>query len=178
MKAIILDRDGVINYDSHDYIKSPDEWMPIPGSLEAIARLNQAGYSVFVATNQSGVARKLYNRSTLALIHDRMLMALAEQGGKIEAIFYCPHHPDEDCVCRKPKPGLLQKIALNFNCSLHKTWMIGDTWRDFEAAQSAGCKAMLVKTGLISDLSEHEGVVPIFANLAEAVEAILETPSP
>jgi D-glycero-D-manno-heptose 1,7-bisphosphate phosphatase len=111
MKLVILDRDGVINHDSDQYIKSPDEWRPIPGSLAAIARLNQAGYRVVVATNQSGVGRGLFETDTLLAIHDKMLKALTQVGGRIDAIFFCPHTNVDKCDCRKPKPGLFKEIA-------------------------------------------------------------------
>src|SRR5688572_16338656 len=115
MKLVILDRDGVINYDRHDFIKSPDEWRPLPGSLEAITKLNHAGYQVVLATNQSGVGRGLFEVSTLNAIHDRMHRALAQMGGRIDAIFFCPHAQDVNCACRKPKAGLLEEIARRFS---------------------------------------------------------------
>lgn len=147
MKIIILDRDGVINQDSDEYIKSPTEWIPLAGSLEAIATLNQAGYTVVVATNQSGLARKYYDVDTLNLIHQKMDSCLEKVGGKIERVFYCPHGPDDQCDCRKPKPGLLNQIAQAYDISLHNVYFIGDSLRDIEAAQNAGAIPILVLSG-------------------------------
>src|SRR5215212_9229114 len=147
MKLVILDRDGVINQDSDSYIKSPDEWRPIPGSLEAITRLNQAGYHVVLATNQSGVGRGLFEVSTLNAIHDKMHRALAQIGGRIDAIFFCPHAQEANCTCRKPKPGLLEEIAHRFNMDLAGVPVIGDSLRDLEAASAVGATPMLVLTG-------------------------------
>jgi D-glycero-D-manno-heptose 1,7-bisphosphate phosphatase len=127
MKLVILDRDGVINHDSDQYIKSPEEWKPIPGSLAAIARLNQAGYRVVVATNQSGVGRGLFETDTLIAIHDKMHKALAQVGGRIDAIFFCPHTNADNCDCRKPKPGMLREIAARFNADLTGVPAIGDS---------------------------------------------------
>ncbi len=147
MKLIILDRDGVINFDSEEYIKSPDEWNPIPGSLEAIADLKRAGFTIAVATNQSGIARGLYDLKTLDAIHAKMQDTLSTLGGSIDAIFFCPHHPDEGCDCRKPNPGLLHQIAQHFSVNLNKIPFIGDSLRDLQAAQQAGCQPILVRTG-------------------------------
>lgn len=147
MKLIILDRDGVINHDSDSYIKSPDEWRPIPGSLEAIARLSQSGYRIAVATNQAGVARGLFDLSMLGRIHTKMQAAVTDTGGHIDAIFFCPHSPAGGCDCRKPKPGLLLEILSRFGVKPELTYMVGDSLRDLEAAHSAGCMPILVKTG-------------------------------
>ncbi|MCP4043014.1 MAG: D-glycero-beta-D-manno-heptose 1,7-bisphosphate 7-phosphatase, partial [Gammaproteobacteria bacterium] len=147
MKLIILDRDGVINKDSHNFVKSPDEWQPIPGSLEAIARLNQAGYQVIVATNQSGLGRGLFTIEDLNQIHDKMVLQLATQGGTIEAIFFCPHTPKDNCECRKPKPGLLLDIAASLRIPLTGVPVIGDSKRDLKAAEAAGAHPILVRTG-------------------------------
>jgi D-glycero-D-manno-heptose 1,7-bisphosphate phosphatase len=147
MKLIILDRDGVINQDSDQFIKSPEEWKPIPGSLDAIARLNQAGYRVVVATNQSGIGRGLFEMTTLNAIHDKMHRALAAIGGRIDAVFYCPHTADMTCDCRKPKPGMLQDIAQRFNVPLAGVLVVGDSPRDLAAAVAAGASPVLVKTG-------------------------------
>lgn len=146
-KIIILDRDGVINADSKEYIKSPSEWIPLAGSLEAIACLNRAGYTVLVATNQSGIARGFYDIAMLDKIHEKMHASLAAVGGKIEQIFYCPHGPQDDCDCRKPKPGLLQQIATTYGVCLSSTYYVGDSLRDIEAAQNAGAIPVLVLTG-------------------------------
>lgn len=175
MKLVILDRDGVINYDSPDYIKSPDEWKPIPGSLEAIARLNQAGYRVVVATNQSGVARGLFTLDDLNQIHNKMHRQLAEVGGTIEAVFFCPHSGDE-CNCRKPRPGLFLDIAERLGVSLARTPAVGDSLRDLQAAIASRARPMLVLTGkgrqTVQDL-EGFGDVPIYEDLSHAVNAIL-----
>jgi D-glycero-D-manno-heptose 1,7-bisphosphate phosphatase len=147
VKLIILDRDGVINHDSDAYIKSPEEWRPIPGSLEAIARLTKAGYRIVVATNQSGVARGLFDLETLGAIHARMHQAVAEAGGRIDAIFFCPHGPDSGCACRKPKPGMLIEILRRFGADASEVTTVGDSLRDLQAAVAAGCKPVLVLTG-------------------------------
>lgn len=176
MKLAILDRDGVINCDSPSYVKSPDEWKPIAGSLEAIARLNQAGWHVVVATNQSGVARGLFEMATLNAIHDRMHRALAAVGGRIDAVFYCPHAQDAGCACRKPRPGLHEDIARRFGTSLAGVPCIGDAQRDLEAAAAAGGQPMLVLTGK-GEITRRAGPLPagtaVFADLAEAVQAIV-----
>jgi len=146
-KLVILDRDGVINVDSADFIKRPEEWKPIPGSLEAIARLNQAGYRVVIATNQSGVSRGLLDMPTLNAIHDKMHKAAAHVGGRIDAVFYCPHAQDANCSCRKPKPGLLLDVAHRFNADLKGVPSIGDSRRDLEAAVAVGAAPILVLPG-------------------------------
>jgi D-glycero-D-manno-heptose 1,7-bisphosphate phosphatase len=147
MKLVILDRDGVINHDSDQYIKSPEEWKPIPGSLAAIARLNQAGYRVVVATNQSGVGRGLLEMDTLIAIHDKMLRALGQVGGRIDAIFFCPHIDADNCDCRKPKAGMLREIAARFNSDLAGVPAVGDSLRDLVSAVAVGAQPMLVLTG-------------------------------
>ena len=176
MKLVILDRDGVINQDSDSFIKTPDEWRPIPGSLEAIARLNHAGYHVILATNQSGVGRGLFEVSTLNAIHDKMHRALAQIGGRIDAIFFCPHAQDANCECRKPKSGLLQEIAKRFNVDLRNVPNIGDSLRDLQAAAAVGAVPILVRTGKGAK-TEREGELPpgtqIYADLASAVRSIV-----
>ena len=147
MKLVILDRDGTINHDSEQHIKSPAEWRPIKGSLEAIARLTQAGYRVVVATNQSGIARGLFGTATLVAIHATMHRAVAQAGGRIDAVFFCPHAADSDCACRKPKPGMLLEIAERFNAALAQVHMVGDAPRDLQAAAAAGAMPVLVLTG-------------------------------
>jgi D-glycero-D-manno-heptose 1,7-bisphosphate phosphatase len=147
VKLVILDRDGTINHDSDSYVKSPDEWRPLDGSLEAIARLTQAGYRVVVATNQSGIARGLFDTTTLIAIHDKLQKAAAQAGGRIDAFFFCPHAADSACDCRKPKPGMLLEIARRFNVALAEVCMVGDAQRDLEAAAAAGAKPVLVLTG-------------------------------
>ena len=175
VSLIILDRDGVINYDSDEYIKSPEEWVPIPGSLEAIARLNQAGYQVVVATNQSGLARGYFDIATLDRIHKKMHDALALHGGKVAALFYCPHGPDEGCDCRKPRPGLFEQIARQFTVNLKGVPAIGDSLRDVEAARAVGARPILVRTGKGSRVAQQDvpGDVPLYADLAAAVDALL-----
>ncbi|WP_412851959.1 D-glycero-beta-D-manno-heptose 1,7-bisphosphate 7-phosphatase [Ectothiorhodospira shaposhnikovii] len=176
MKLVILDRDGVINRDSPDYIKSPAEWVPLPGSLEAIARLTRAGWCVAVATNQSGLARGLFDLPTLRAIHRHMEATLAPLGGRIDGIFYCPHGPDEGCDCRKPLPGLFERIGRAFSVPLAGVPAVGDSPRDLQAAAAAGCTPVLVRTGNgLKALAE--GRVPagtlVFADLAEVVEHLL-----
>jgi D-glycero-D-manno-heptose 1,7-bisphosphate phosphatase len=146
-KFVILDRDGVINVDSDAYIKSPDEWIPIPGSLEAIARLNQAGYHVVVATNQSGIGRGLFDMATLNAMHVKMNRAAAAVGGRIDAIFFCPHTSEDQCECRKPKPGLLQMIVERFEIDPAATPVVGDALRDLQAGAMLGFPTHLVLTG-------------------------------
>ena len=177
MKLIILDRDGVINVDSAEYIKSPAEWKPIPGSLEAIARLNQDGYHVVVATNQSGIGRGLFEVATLNAIHDKMHKALGLVGGRIDAVFFCPHAQDAGCNCRKPKPGLLEDIAHRFKTELAGVPCIGDSLRDLQAAAAVGAKAILVLTGKGKQTAAKGGLPPhtqTFADLNEAVKFITQ----
>ena len=147
MKLCILDRDGTINEDSDDYIKSADEWIPLPGALEAIARINHAGWHVVVASNQSGLGRGLFDVAALNAMHAKMHSMLAAVGGRIDAVFYCPHKDDDHCTCRKPKAGMLQEIARRFNRSLKGVPCVGDAIRDMQAGAEAGCELVLVKTG-------------------------------
>ena len=147
MKLVILDRDGVINLDSDQYIKSPEEWKPIAGSLEAIARFTQAGFRVVVATNQSGLGRGLFDMATLNAMHDKMHKAVNQLGGRIDAVFFCPHAQDAGCACRKPQPGMLLEIAARFNLALAGVPVIGDSLRDLQAASAAGARPILVLTG-------------------------------
>lgn len=146
-KLIVLDRDGVINEDSEDFIKSPDEWKAIDGSLEAIAMLHQAGYRVVVATNQSGLGRGLFSEAQLQAIHEKMRAAIENAGGRLAGIYYCPHHPNEGCDCRKPAPGLLRRVAADFGVSLQGTPCIGDKRSDLDAALAVGARPILVRTG-------------------------------
>ncbi len=176
MKLVILDRDGVINHDSDSFIKSPEEWRPLPGSLEAIARLNQAGYQVVLATNQSGVGRGLFEVSTLNAIHDRMHRALAQIGGRIDAIFFCPHAQEANCDCRKPRAGLLEEIARRFNVDLKGVPSIGDALRDLQASAAVGATPILVLTGKGAQTREDGGLpegTRIYDDLAAAVRAIV-----
>lgn len=176
MRLIILDRDGVINEDSDDYIKSPDEWIPIPGSLEAVARLNRADYRVVVATNQSGIARGYFELDTLSQIHEKMYRMLASHGGRIDAVFYCPHGPEDACACRKPRPGLFEEIAGRLRLPLEAVPAVGDSLRDITAARAVGAKPILVRTGKGErTLAQGEGLdnVPVYDNLASYVAALL-----
>jgi D-glycero-D-manno-heptose 1,7-bisphosphate phosphatase len=169
MKLIVLDRDGTINYDSDQYIKSPAEWRPIPGSLEAIARLNHGGWRVVLATNQSGLARGLFDMATLNAIHAEMHRALAHAGGRIDAIFFCPHAADSNCGCRKPKPGMLYEIARRLNVELAGMPVAGDSARDLQAAAAVGARPMLVLTGKGRRTREAGDLPPgteIYADLA------------
>ncbi len=176
MKLVILDRDGVINYDSDQFIKSPDEWKPIPGSLEAIARLSQADYRVVVATNQSGVGRGLFDMPTLNAIHDKMHKAVAHAGGRIDAVFFCPHAADANCNCRKPKSGMIEEIAARYNVDLHGVPAIGDSLRDLEAAARLGAQPILVLTGK-GTKTQAKGGLPegtlIYPDLAAAVATLV-----
>jgi D-glycero-D-manno-heptose 1,7-bisphosphate phosphatase len=147
MKLVILDRDGVINHDSELFIKSADEWHPLPGSLEAIAHLSQAGYHIVVATNQSGIGRGLFDMLALNAIHNKMHRAVAQHGGRIDAVFFCPHAADSTCGCRKPKPGMLMEIGRRFNVDLAAVPVVGDALRDLQAAANAGALPILVRSG-------------------------------
>ncbi len=175
MKLIILDRDGVINYDSEQFIKNPEEWRPIPGSLEAIARLNQAGYRVVVATNQSGIGRGLFDMPMLNAIHDKMHKSLALVGGRIDAIFFCPHTNDAQCDCRKPKSGMLEEIAVRYGISLAGVPAVGDSLRDLEAASRMGASPCLVLTGK-GEMTQAKGGLPqntlVFPDLAAVASAL------
>jgi D-glycero-D-manno-heptose 1,7-bisphosphate phosphatase len=176
MQLVILDRDGVINEDSAAYIKSPEEWIPIPGSLEAIARLHHAGWHVVVVTNQSGIARKLIDPDILVRIHEKMHRCVADAGGLIDAIFFCPHGPHDNCNCRKPMPGLFLDIARRLRISLYGVPAIGDSLHDLHAAQAAGAHPILVRTGkgaeafIVHDMSID---VPVYDNLACVVDDLL-----
>lgn len=177
MKLIILDRDGVINQDSDEYIKSPEEFIPIPGSLEAIARLNHAGYLIMIATNQSGIARGYFTMDTLIQIHDKLKRLLNAYGGRIDGIFFCPHGPDAHCHCRKPHPGLYEEIAQRLGTDLVDVPAVGDSLRDLQAAQSVGAQPILVRTGKGErTLTKGEGLadIPVYADLAEFVDQLLE----
>ena len=173
--VIILDRDGVINFDSKAYIKTPEEWRPIPGSIKAIAALSQLCHTVVVATNQSGVGRGYYSEETLHQIHEKMLQLVAAENGNIARIYYCPHHPDDGCDCRKPKPGMLLQIQKDYGVSGNDCCLIGDSLRDLEAGKAADCHLILVRTGnglkteglLTPDLS-----VQVVEDLTQVVDLI------
>jgi D-glycero-D-manno-heptose 1,7-bisphosphate phosphatase len=175
-KLIVLDRDGVINHDSDSFIKSPEEWRPIDGSLEAIAKLNFAGYRVVVATNQSGIDRGLFDMRTLNAIHEKMVQMLSPLGGRIDAVFFCPHSARSECDCRKPKPGLFHSIGQRFHVDLTGVPCVGDSLRDLQAADAVGGQPILVRTGK-GEKTLATGGFPehtlIFANLAEVANALL-----
>ena len=176
MKLIILDRDGVINYDSDQFIKRPEEWIPIPGSLEAIARLCQSDYRVVVTTNQSGVGRGLFDMRTLNAIHDKMHKAVALAGGRIDAIFFCPHAAEADCPCRKPKTGMLEEIAARYDVNLQGVPAVGDSLRDLISAAKVGARPILVLTGKGSKTQEKGGLpegTQIYPDLAAAVATLV-----
>ncbi len=176
-RYIILDRDGVINQDSDDFIKSPKEWRPINGSLEAIALLNQHGYRVVVVTNQSGIARGLFTQETLQAIHHKMLVAVSDAGGEIEAIYFCPHGPDDQCQCRKPKPGLMKQFSKEHDVDLSGVPMIGDSMRDLEAAMAVGANPILVRSGKGERIAHQVAKIniPIYENLYEASTALVKS---
>ncbi len=176
---IILDRDGVINEDSDAYVKSVDEWIPIPGSIEAIGRLSRAGYRIAIATNQSGIGRGYYDVATLQAMHDKMLHLVHQAGGHIDAITYCPHITEDGCDCRKPLPGLLRQIQEQLDTPVKGAYMVGDSIRDLEAGQAMGCRLALVLTGKgeksrqkLPESGLHD--VSIHANLSQFVDHLLE----
>ena len=155
MKLVILDRDGTINEDSAEFVKSPSEWRPLPGALEAIARLNHAGWHVVVATNQSGLGRGLFDVASLNAMHAKMHTMLAAVGGRVDAVFYCPHAPDEGCRCRKPEPGLFEQIGERYGIDLRGMPAVGDALRDLVSAAAAGCEPHLVLTGKAATLRDR-----------------------
>jgi D-glycero-D-manno-heptose 1,7-bisphosphate phosphatase len=172
---VLLDRDGVINHDSDAFIKSPDEWIPIEGSLEAIALLNTHGYQVIVVTNQSGVARGLFDETMLEKIHAKMCRLVSEKGGNIAAIYFCPHGANSDCGCRKPKAGLLKAFAADFHADLTTIAVIGDSLRDLQAAEAVGAKPILVKTGKGRQtlLNNPQLNISVFENLYDAAQHLI-----
>lgn len=179
-KLVILDRDGVINADRDDYIKTVDEWVPLPGSIEAIAKLSKAGYRIAVATNQSGLARGLFDEVTLANMHNLMCALVEQHGGEIDVICYCPHHPDEDCGCRKPKTGLLEQIGAALNQETTGAWLVGDHEKDMQMALAGGCKPLLVRTGKGAAIENKlspafRSHVQIVDDLNEAARVILRS---
>lgn len=172
MKLIILDRDGVINEDSDDYIKSPDEWLPIKGSLEAIAKLTQAGYKVVVVTNQSGVSRGFFDMDVLNSIHGKMIRLVEDAGGVIDAVFFCPHSDTQNCTCRKPKPGMFEQIEERFHVDLAGVPAVGDSLRDLQAAASVNAQPLLVRTGKglrTLNVMPCDMQVPVYDDLAAVV---------
>ncbi len=177
MKLVILDRDGVINFDSDKFIKRPEEWKPIPGSLEAVARLNHAGFHVVVATNQSGIGRGLFDMTMLNAINEKMIGALGQVGGRIDAVFYCPHSAEADCACRKPKTGMFEEIGQRFNAPLRGIATVGDSLRDLQASAAVGAQPMLVLTGKGEKTLAMGGLpdnTTVYPNLGGAVKAIIQ----
>ena len=177
MKLIILDRDGVINEDSDAFIKTPDEWIPLPGSLDAIARLTKAGYTIVVATNQSGLGRGYFDIMTLNAIHQKMQNAVKAAGGQIEAIFFCPHTASDNCDCRKPRQGMFSTISESFDTPLEDVPSVGDSLRDLQAAFLAGCTPILVLSGKGKKTLENGGLPPktiIFDDLSAVADHLLE----
>lgn len=177
MSWVILDRDGVVNEDSDAYIKSPAEWTPIPGSPEAVALLTRSGRKVAVLTNQSGVARGMLDLPTLAAIHEKMTQRIEQAGGRIDAIYFCPHGPEDGCDCRKPRTGLFERLARECGADLRGAFAIGDSLRDIQAALAVGAQPILVETGKGEKTLKRNPHLdlPIFANLHEAVRYILYT---
>lgn len=169
----ILDRDGVINFESKAYVKSPEEWHPIPGSINAIAQLSQRGDTVVIATNQSGVGRGIYDLNTLDAIHAKMQKMVTEAGGVITKIYYCPHSPDDHCDCRKPQPGMLKQIQKEFQIEPADMIVVGDSFRDLQAGKAIGCQLILVKTGngkkTLRELTSDWNVL-VFDDLQSVVE--------
>lgn len=177
MKLIILDRDGVINHDRDDFVKSPDEWQAIEGSMDAIAFLTQAGYTIAVATNQSGIARQYFTMQTLNEMHSKMHKLVHQAGGEISGIWYCPHVAEHQCACRKPKSGMILDILQRFNAEASETWLVGDSLRDLQAIANVGGKAVLVKTGKGLKTWEQGGLPEntlVFENLLHFSQFILQ----
>jgi len=182
IRLVVLDRDGVINRESPDFIRRPEEWVPLPGSLEAIAGLTRAGFRVVVASNQSGVGRGLFSAGTLAAIHDRMTKSIEAAGGRLDGIYFCPHGPDDGCNCRKPLPGLLRQIEAHYGSPLRGQPVIGDSQRDLEAAWRVGGRAILVRTGNGPETERRLAAgapVEVFPDLAAVAAALIaETQAP
>ena len=179
-KVVVLDRDGVVNRDSDEFIKSPAEWQPLPGSIEAIADLSQAGFLVTLATNQSGLARGLFDQAALESIHAKFRELVQSHGGAVAGIFYCPHGPEDACSCRKPATGLLEQIEAELACSLRDCWFIGDSLRDLQAARTHGCRSVLVRTGNGSEtenlLKNNDLIgIDVFDDLRHAANALLSS---
>ncbi|MCD0506079.1 D-glycero-beta-D-manno-heptose 1,7-bisphosphate 7-phosphatase [Bordetella petrii] len=172
MKLIVLDRDGVINQDSDAFVKNPDEWIALPGSLAGIARLSQAGYTVVVATNQSGLARGLFDMAMLNAIHAKLHRELGQAGGVIDSIFLCPHGPDDGCLCRKPLPGMYHDIARRYDADLAGVPAVGDSLRDLQAAAAAGCAPWLVLTG--NGEKARQGTLPEGTRVARDLSAVAD----
>jgi len=174
-QVVMLDRDGVINKDSPDFIKSPDEWVALPGSLDAIAKLTNAGFMIGIATNQSGVGRGLFSIDTLWSIHQKMLAEIYAAGGFVTRIFFCLHTPDDNCDCRKPRPGLLYQAAELFACGFGNMTVIGDSQRDLDAATAVGARPVLVRTGngRATEQALADGVIAVYDDLGAAADALV-----
>jgi len=179
MKLLVLDRDGVINRESKDFIRKPEQWLPLPGSLEAIASLARAGWTIAVASNQSGLGRGYFDEATLEDIHAKMRSAVAAAGGELGRVVYCPHHPDAGCACRKPQPGLLNQLSTIYAVPTSEMIVVGDSLRDIDAALAVGARAILVRTG---NGREHEARLPAGVTAADDLRAVaqqlLENPAP
>ncbi len=180
-KVVVLDRDGVVNRDSEAFIKSAEEWLPLPGSIEAIADLSRAGYLITLATNQSGLARGLFDIAALDSIHERLRKQVESEGGHVDGIFFCPHGPGKKCACRKPATGLLEQIEAEFGRSLRNCWFIGDSLRDLQAARSHGCRPVLVRTGnglTTESVLASNGLaeIDVFDDLRHAADVLLGSP--
>lgn len=177
-RLVILDRDGVINHDSDEFVKTPDEWLPIAGSIEAIARLSSAGFTVAVATNQSGIGRKFLDKPALEAMHDKLRSLVKDAGGHVGRIVYCPHHPDAGCDCRKPAPGLYQQLSRQYNVPLDGVPIVGDSERDLDAARAVNARPILVLTGkgekTAGDLQQRGQDVEAFADLDAAATRLIE----
>ena len=185
-KLIILGRDGILNRFRDDHVKEPHEWVPLPGALEAVARLNHAGWHVVVATNQAGIGRGMIEMSSVNAVHRHMMKLLAAQGGRIDAVFFCPHTPEDQCDCRKPLPGLMHQVGERYGVDLSQVPMVADTLRDLQAAQTAGCQPHLVCTGRAAlvqeaELAQWQQAVPgarIHADLAAFADHLLGVARP
>lgn len=178
MRLVILDRDGVINQDSDEFIKSAAEWVPLPGSIDAVARLSAAGYTVAIASNQSGIGRGLFRRDALYAMHRKLRRLAAAAGGRVDKIVYCPHAPGAGCDCRKPRPGLLKRIGAYYGCALDGVPVIGDSLRDLQAAAAVGARPVLVLTGkgrMARRELDRQGITAeVFDDLSSAVDALLK----
>ena len=176
-RLVILDRDGVINHDSADFVRTPDEWLPIDGSIEAIARLSSAGFTVAVATNQSGIGRKLLDKPALDAMHDKLRSLVREAGGDVDRIVYCPHHPEDGCDCRKPAPGLYRQLSRQYGVPLDGVPVVGDSERDLVAARAVNARPILVLTGkgenTAADLKQSGGGVEKFSDLCSAATHLI-----
>lgn len=180
-KLIILGRDGILNYFRDDHVKAPEEWKPIPGAMDAVARLNHAGWHAVVATNQSGIGRGMIDMASLNAVHAHMMKVLSSHGGRIDAVFFCPHVPEDHCDCRKPLPGLMKQIGQRYGVALADVPMVCDNPRDLEAAHAAGCRPHLVRSGRAAalddaSLAEWLAVAPdtrVHADLAAFADHLL-----